>query len=1208
MSIDSGDLKGVSSFDDLASLFHRKLGWPQDEWRTFEAVADLYGIDKERLSGVESLAAVQKLSDDQQWGIFLVDFGENEMKRSALRPILNEVATKARATHANPTWPHDDILFICKHSDGFTLGHFRGDKLASAKLRRFEWSDMLEARTAVKNLNKLEWHRDWTQAFDVEKLTKDFFTNLSDLFFDACDAVAKALPDEGERRLFIQTLFNRLIFLRFVEKKGWLKLNDRPDYLRALWESGKDGINPFWPTRLNALFNAANHPTSEKVHEISRPLIGDVEYLNGGLFDDDHRFADPKVDIPDRIFEELLGPDGLFYRYNFTVEESSPLDVQVAVDPEILGKIFEQLTISSKRHDTGSYYTPREIVQFMCREALVGYLRSKGLPEDRARGLVFDHPNCALTNAEGNKAFDALKEIKVVDPACGSGAYLLGMLQELYALFAFLQRQDRRFSDDPAKEEHQRKLHIIENNIYGVDLQAFATNTAMLRLWLTLLVEDTGQRPQPLPNLEYKIETGDSLLGPDPSQPIDWSKQKKGEQSGLDVWNLTETILHLRSLRQQYQELHGEKKFSVRLAFEGKLAELRVKVTGSATKDSNRFEWRVEFFDVFLDEPDARQSGFDVVLANPPYVRYQRIAGKPGLRSQFPRVYSGQADLYVYFYERGLQLTQNGGQLVYISSNKWMTSGYGRGVRKTFLQETTLRFVLDIGQLPVFTATAYPCIVSLQKAILAEETPFRFLESKDWATVENPSLALAESGSPFNQRTLGEGTWALSSAPDSLLVEHLVPIEEFASAKIWSGINLGVTHAFVIDERQRAEILTRDPLCQPYLKPFARGRDINRYSLAKPHNFLIKAEIGNGIERFGAIISHLKRFKQVLSMRSDYNPESMNWWELRPCAYYSEFEGPKIIWQRFQVRPCFSFDAAATYTNDSLYILPSADMYLLGVMNSKCFWAEIERFCPPIQNGRQLLRSNFARCRVPRAEPNDRAAIERLVRAILDTKAIDLHTDVDVSEREDEIDSRVEFLYFHQHEAPTYDEWLAKLEAERGTLIEEVRNLIAAGESASVELKQSLECVDPNGPEILAVPENQRNEKLANARKNVLHSALKTVCAFINTEGGTLLIGVHNNKTIIGIEPDFALLGKTKDADGFENKLWDLLKTRIAPIPTHEVKVTFVELDDKPICRVVVTPGPSPHYLDNKLYIRLGNSTEELTGKAMQDWLGKKGL
>ncbi len=181
-------------------------------------------------------------------------------------------------------------------------------------------------------------------------------------------------------------------------------------------------------------------------------------------------------------------------------------------------------------------------------------------------------------------------------------------------------------------------------------------------------------------------------------------------------------------------------------------------------------------------------------------------------------------------------------------------------------------------------------------------------------------------------------------------------------------------------------------------------------------------------------------------------------------------------------------------------------------------------------------------------------------------------------------------------ETPTYEERMAKQEAE-------ICRICAARESGTVEFKQSLEYVDAAG--FANVPEAQRSQRIAETQKNVVHSALKTICAFLNSRGGTLLLGVHDRGDIIGIEPDYTLCGKKQDVDGFELKLNALLKTRMQPLPAN-LEVNFVVVDGKTVCRIDVPTNSRAHYLDNKLYIRLGNSTEELTGRDLADWLQQR--
>jgi type I restriction-modification system DNA methylase subunit len=1200
-------IAAIQSFEDLATFCYEELGWPLATWKTFDGVPALYGIQPADIPDVQRLAAVQPLDASQPWGIFEVDFGDKALKHSDLRRILNKVAERARAQHPNPTWPHDKILFICRsETNSWTFAYFTGDKLANAKLRRFGWSNPSEARTAIENLRKLRWGADWAEAWNVEKLTEDFFSKLSELFYDAMEAIAKAIPDESERRLFIQTLFNRLIFLRFVEKKGWLKFNGRDDYLRALWEAGQDGMNPFWPTRLNALFQAVNHKESDEAHIIAKPLIGDVVYLNGGLFEDDPRFVDPNIKIPEKIFEKLLGPEGLFYRYNFTVEESTPLDQQVAVDPEILGKIFEQLTISSKRHDTGSYYTPREIVQFMCREALVGYLGSKGLSEDKARKLVYEHDDSELSNQEGNLAFEALKAIKVVDPACGSGAYLLGMLQELYALFELLRREDRKFSGDPARESHERKLWIIENNLYGVDIQEFATNTAMLRLWLTLLVEDSGEKPQPLPNLEYKIETGDSLLGPDPSQPIDWSKV----QRGLDFEGVHETVEELRKLREKYQNAHGKDKTDVKAQLEAKLAELREKVTGSPEKDPAEFDWRVEFFDVFLEDPKERQPGFDAVLANPPYVRQELITHlKPALRRVYGDLYSGTADLYCYFYFRGVQLLKPGGMFVFISSNKWFRAAYGKKLREFMAKETAIRSITDFGELPVFTAATFPMIFVAQKrstavpaagdsdARDAHATVFTQVKSLDPPYPDVAAL-IAESGFALPPGALNGAEWRLVDAETAARMRRMeasgIPLGEYVKGKIYYGIKTGFNEAFVIDGKKRAELIAEDPKSAEIIKPLAVGDDVRRWHIRRRDRWLIFTRRGVDIDRYPAIKRHLSQWRKELEPRPrDWKPSRPGeewpgrasgdyaWYELQASpAEFDRFEGPKIVYPVIGKEPRFAFDVEGSFTNDKAFIIPSESQFLAGVLNSKAAWFWMKNTCSAVgadeEKGRLELRSIYMVCfPVPRASDADRDAIAALVQKCIDARIAD--PDADVSQYEAEIDARVEFLYFHQDEAPTYDAWLAKREAERGTVVEEIRNLAAGGENSRVEFKETLEAGG-------TTPEH---------KAAVFTASLRAICSFINKEGGTLLIGVNDDGEIVGLERDGA--SDPKGRDQFQQKIANALRSRCTNYSPNLIDIVFAEVDGKWVAKVEVKPTRGAKVLlDGKLYVRDLTTTHEL--------------
>lgn len=522
-----------SSF--LKNLLIDALEWPiPDHIENPEDIAyswsaaDLrtQGLDKELVAG--QVWQIQPLQANQPWGIFLLEFNHPNAFTAGrgltgpLRKVLRGLVPSRRQHSHLATWQREHLLFICTHRyEHFRFAYFKAppDNTRAAPLAAFGWGPDMPARTACEfNLPALvwpdtgtadaDWVSKWASAFDVEKVTKRFYEEYA-ILFDAIEkaiAAENGLEDGEDLRMFTQTLVNRLMFLRFLERKGWLKFNGREDYLRALHDAGPSAKKSFYRGRLLPLFFEG---LAFEKHGPST-AFGEVPFLNGGLFEANE--LDKRIkEVPYAALGVLIGKQGLFYRYNFTVEESTPLDIEVAVDPEMLGKVFEELVTG--RHESGSYYTPRPIVSFMCREALKGYLTGKTKASAEAIAALVDQATVAgLTEAHGRQILEALDSLKAVDPACGSGAYLLGLLHELVAIYRLL------ISEKLVKDRrslYDLKLRIISHNLYGVDIDPFATNIAMLRLWLSLEVE--ADDPLPLPNLDFKIETGDSLLGPDPA-------------------------------------------------------------------------------------------------------------------------------------------------------------------------------------------------------------------------------------------------------------------------------------------------------------------------------------------------------------------------------------------------------------------------------------------------------------------------------------------------------------------------------------------------------------------------------------------------------------------------------------------------------------------------------------------------------------------
>ena len=583
-------------------------------------------------------------------------------------------------------------------------------------------------RTATERLSKLDLERirpdlvgiypfdiqqRHDEAFDVEAVTREFFQAYREIF-EGVEKRIEEFDDPDSKRLFTQRLFNRLMFIAFVQKKGWLKFDLQTNYLSALWKAyGQDVSSKtnFYSDRLKLLFfTGLNTPNEVNIVDINRngvlkKLIGDVPYLNGGLFEEDNDDRNPEIVVPDECIEAILNE--LFNRFNFTVTESTPLDIEVAVDPEMLGKVFEELVTG--RHETGSYYTPKQVVSFMGQEALKGYL-AMALPSESSAAIeqfVEEHDPAGLRNPEA--VLEALRSVKACDPACGSGAYLLGMLHELLDLRTCLFATRNL---DPISA-YERKLEIIQNNVYGVDMDPFAVNIARLRLWLSLAVEFEGSNPPPLPNLDFKIEDGDSLTAPDPSAKMQGSFRQ----------HQIEDYLHLKAA---YMTAHGGEKLTLREQITALKGEISAWTHGESSVIG--FDWPVEFAEAFTE------GGFDIVLANPPYVRadaqFKHLKDEDERRAAITEWKDYRAtllksgvyqtlyekwDLYLPFLERAYQLLRRGGRMVFIISDAYNAAKYTRKSHEFFLGNARIERIDFCTDIPLFKAGISNTIVHFAK-------------------------------------------------------------------------------------------------------------------------------------------------------------------------------------------------------------------------------------------------------------------------------------------------------------------------------------------------------------------------------------------------------------------------------------------------------------------------------------------------------------
>ena len=850
----------------------------------------------------------------------------------------NRVTSKSATTVARSLRDllGDDLLLLFTNGSGDQI-HIIHPSFAGARptLKRMVVRRGERRRTVVQQIANM-WndygrlgksiHEAIRDAFSVEPVTKAFFLAYRDIFQESESKITGFGSDPGgreDRRLFTQTMFNRLMFVYFLSRKGWLSFDGDTDYLNALWsdyqrETGE--ASNFYNEKLASLFLAGlNNPDSRDLNRSNlglRSVIGNVPFLNGGLFER-NELDRPSISVPDDAIEPILRD--LFDQFNFTVMESTPYDTEVAVDPEMLGKMFEELVTG--RNESGAYYTPRSVVAFMCREALKGYLEGQdtGLSSDAVADFVDQQRTDGISVADARRIANALEEVTVVDPACGSGAYLLGMMQELIELQTALYN-----AGVDSKAIYDLKLEIIQRNLYGVDIDNFAANIAMLRLWLSLAVEYEGEVPEPLPNLDFKIVRGDSLLGPDPSAEI--------EVQGTLGYN-AEQVQRLGQLKADFMRASlGTDKERLRQEIR-EVADSVREALGVIGEAEGVVDWRVEFAEVF-----ARKRGFDIALANPPYIQLQKDGGKLGnlYKNAGYESFVRTGDIYQLFYERGCQLLRpSDGLLAYITSNSWLKAEYGKRLRRHFSEKHTPMRLLELGK-DVFDSAIVDSSVLLLRTGSANGA-FPAVDMDRLSSSDFPP----EESQWGRVRPSGEAPWSILSPLEQSVMDKMLavgtPLKEW-DIEIYRGITTGLNKAFIIDNQTKEALISHDPRSAVIIKPVLRGRDIQRYQAKWAGMWLIDTHNGYDgvppieIDAYPAVKAYLDDHYEQLEKRYDKGKTPYN---LRNCAYHEEFVKEKLFWIDLTEEGRFAYDDGEMFCVNSAYMLTGNSlMYLCAVLNS----------------------------------------------------------------------------------------------------------------------------------------------------------------------------------------------------------------------------------------------------------------------------------
>jgi type I restriction-modification system DNA methylase subunit len=863
------------------------------------------------------------------------------------------------------------------------------------------------------------------EAFDVQAVTNDFFRRYREIFYSVEESVegyGKSDNEKEARHLFTQQLFNRLMFIGFIQKKGWLKINDSTDYLGELWRDyrGKaiKGSN-FHSEKLQELFfNGLNNPRG-----FSNAAIGSGPFLNGGLFERSDSDANDKLFVPDESIRKILFC--LLAPFNFTVTESTPLDQEVAIDPEMLGTIFEELVTG--RHESGSYYTPKPIVTYMCKESLKGHIQTNcpGESDTTISEFVDRYDPSGIHNPE--KLFNAVKSVTVCDPACGSGAYLLGMLHELMELRSCLFASH----NVGAAEAFERKLEIIQDCIYGVDIDIFAVNIARLRLWLSLAVEFDGERPPALPNLDFKIECGDSLTAPNP-QVAD----------GLFQLEANALIREVVDLQNEYLISTGSEKYRRRQRIIELEAEIQ-NICSSVPNPVGAFDWRIGFASVFVN------GGFSIVLSNPPYVRMQELKRSDPhlpswLKTHYKSATKGNYDLYVVFVERGLQLLSSTGYFAYILPHKFFNAKYGAPLRELIAQGEHLSQIVHFGDQQVFSsATNYVCLLFLSKS---PEKSFSFV------TVDSLSRWLyngeATSGQ-ISARKASAEEWAFIVGPKADLFEKLTTIPNSLSniaSKVFQGLVTGSDAVFVLHRAPQKTLFSKATedtveLEPDLLHPLCKGSvDLKRYFVTSLERMILfPYEVTEGHAKlipptymrkyYPKTWQYLLQNRSRLEARERGKWKHDRWYAFGRSQALSEMEQPKILTPSIAAFASFSLDESDQYyflgsgggggggygiTLDQAYRLDVK--FVLGLLNSRLLDTYLQAITSRFSGGYYAYNRQYIE-KLPihlvdwsnDTESEHHQAISDLVSRVIIMKQHDASSDT--SGLEHEIDLRVYDLY-----------------------------------------------------------------------------------------------------------------------------------------------------------------------------------------------------
>ena len=943
------------------------------------------------------------LSDNQTISIYEVELSDSVDIERNRRGIRDMLLTQWRNNGNAGAFmfcyrKNESVLRFSYVSEAWTFADDGTYKKESTDTKRFTYllGEGHRSRTAIQQFEKLKASdlnlKDLTKAFSVDAVSDMFFDGYKKQYEDIIQYVTgKRMVKKGNKweeeikndpceeimqefahfpnpekavRDYVKKLMGRLVFLQFLQKKGWLGVKSGaewgsgdPEFIQNLFANTKDRDH-FIDQVLEALFNDLNSEDNKQLPQYRIP------YLNGGLFERD-KTDEAEFPLPAKYMQSMLD---FFASYNFTIDENDPDDAEVGVDPEMLGRIFENLLEDNK--DKGAFYTPKEIVTYMCRESLIAYLQTD--IEDKAtkealRQFVTTHDAEHLgTNKKFRQQVDeALKTVKICDPAIGSGAFPMGLLKELFLCRTALEGIEQ-------SKAAEIKKHIIQQNIYGVDIEKGAVDIARLRFWLSLIVDE--ETPQALPNLDFKIMQGNSLLeqykGVDLSNITELKQDKVGTYQTTMFDDMLDVLrLDLRKKLDEYYNCTDHKRKAIlkqdiinNVKQQLKEQSINVDFCDLDLSGNNQFMlWHTWFYDVFS------RGGFDIVIANPPYIRPHRIDDSEKV-ILWKKYYVAQqkTDIYAFFIEKGCHLLCRKGVLSYIVPKTWYSLYSFKKLRALLIKKYN---ITQIGILPekVFdNATVETALLFVENTNRDSDISFVDVYHNKYVSARTKESIKADPDLNINL----EETKDTQTTPLGDLCKMIV------------GIVSGNDKKYC-----RYEKLTDID------KPCIRGTNISRYEIKYAGEYIWYDPIEMGKD-------------------SDAKPKSTLKGGGRQCSPKKpeDFELPeKIVMQRISKKIIAALDTNQYYVHSSVVVIKPNEKvklkYILAILNSNY----VDSWLKKNSSNISINIGTVKKVPIPNATKEQQEDIIKLVDEIIESKQATDNADTSILENE--INKLVNSLY-----------------------------------------------------------------------------------------------------------------------------------------------------------------------------------------------------